>query len=137
MAPDQPQSEDRLDQLEASVAAERNQLKKEISKLRKLLRKARGRKTKAEIEDPVIPEVEVDIVSPVRLPIPDSEWEREWDRLDALEAWYNTERNQLQKEVRKLKRKLRKARRDKGKAGPAGVASPNQGRDSPSSSQIP
>jgi hypothetical protein len=81
MSPDQPQLEDRLDRLEASAAAERDQLKKEIRKLRHLLRKARGRKTRAVAEDPGIPEVELEIVSPVRLNIPDSEWEREWDRL--------------------------------------------------------
>jgi multidrug resistance efflux pump len=137
MAPDQPQPEDRLDRLEASAAAERAQLKEEIRRLRKQLRRARGRKTKAEATDQGIPEVEIDIVSPVRLPIPDSEWEREWDRLDALEAWFDTERNQLRKEVRQLKHKLKRARRDKGKAGARGVTSPSQGRDSPSSSQIP
>lgn len=142
MAPDQPQPEDRLDsrwlsQLEASTAAERDQLKREIRKLKKLLRKAQGRKTRAAVEDPSIPEVELEIVSPVRLPIPDSEWEREWDRLDALEAWFDTERNQLRKEVRQLKRKLRRARKDKGKAGAGEVTSPSQGRDSSSSSQIP
>jgi phage shock protein A len=137
MSPDQPQPEDRLDRLEASAAAERAQLKEEIHRLRKQLRRARSRKTKAEVADQGIPEVEIDIVSPVRLPIPDPEWEKEWDRLDALEAWFDTERNQLRKEVRKLKRKLRKARRDKGKAGARRVTSPSQGRDSPSSSQIP
>jgi hypothetical protein len=127
MSPDPPQLEDRLDQLEASAAAERDQLKGEIRKLRQQLRKARGRKARAEVEDPGIPEVEIDIVSPARLVIPDPEWDREWDRLDALEAWFDTERNQLQKEVRKLKHKLRKACRDKGKAGAKRVTSPNQG----------
>jgi hypothetical protein len=116
MSPDPPQLEDRLDRLEASAAAERAQLKEEIRRLRKQLRRARGRKTKAKVEDLGIPEVELEIVSPVRLVIPDSEWEREWDRLDALEAWFDKERNQLRKEVRQLKRKLRRARRDKGKA---------------------